>query len=639
MCGIAGAISSHVDAAVGSFALSATRALAHRGPDGDGFLRVCADRTDLCTADRAGAPAIAVLGHRRLSIIDLAGGAQPMSDGSDTVWITFNGEIYNHLELRQQLIGRGHQFSTHCDTEVIVHGWKEWGAGVFERLNGIFAVALLDTRTREVVLARDPMGVKPLYVGVRGAMTWWSSELNAAQTAGATNEISRDALKLFLLFRFVPSPFSIFDGSWKVPPGHYCRIRSATAGQQPEFTRYLSRVRSAASPRSREQWRDAMVGELEASVKRQLMSDVPVASLLSGGVDSTLITQLMSEHLPYAPETFGIGFASDGADSEARAAEIAAAELHVPHTSITAGDDDYIASWPAAVRQVGEPVANSGGLLVRWLCDRVGERHKVVLSGQGADEPLGGYPRHLTERFFRIARTAPRAATSISGLLFGGERSDRLERVLAAPDRLDRYATILGVLRMETIDALVLGASAPARELARGVLSRWVPDEEPQDPLNEVLIVDSRMSLADDLLLIGDHHSMAASVELRVPFLDLAFVELVERMPSRFKVSLLGERKWLYREAAARRLPRTAAQRLCGIRARVGKKRGFTTPLTAWFASQAGPLRRMENWLPAVERIGAIRMDALRGIVNDDSNRDASRQRALFYALAMWAKQ
>jgi asparagine synthase (glutamine-hydrolysing) len=276
--------------------------LRHRGPDGEGFW-VDGPQADL-PCSRADLPEAAsvVLGHRRLSIVDLATGDQPIANEDRTVWVTFNGEIYNHVELRGALEGRGHRFATRSDTEVLVHGWEEWGEGLLERLNGIFAFALADWRSEgRIVLARDPAGVKPLYLGTGAGHTWWSSELGSARSAGLSGaQISIEGLKLFLLFRFVPSPFTIFQGVWKVPPGHFVSLPRTLAGNPPGFTAYPSTVRSTAQPKGQGEWREAIMSELEAAVSRQLMSDVPIGCLLSGRPGSrTASTWLPGRpHLP-----------------------------------------------------------------------------------------------------------------------------------------------------------------------------------------------------------------------------------------------------------------------------------------------------------------------------------------------------
>jgi asparagine synthase (glutamine-hydrolysing) len=617
--------------------LALTRALAHRGPDGEGFWVLAGDRASLRTRQDLDRPADVVLGHRRLSIVDLARGGQPMANEDGSVWVSFNGEIYNHPELRRELEQRGHQYRTECDTETLVHGWEEWGEGLFGRLNGIFAFAIADLRRAEIVLVRDPIGVKPLYVGVAGARTWFSSELAAAAEAGLVSPVlSPEGMKLFFTFRFIPSPYTIAPNAWKLPPGHYVKLTTATAGETPRFVSFDCRIRSSFQPRGQRGWGEALIGELENSVRRQLMADVPLASLLSGGVDSSLVTQMMTNQLTYRPQTFGIGMRSEGEQSEALAARFAAAELGVPHTSTIVEDEAYVEEWPRIMGQLGEPIANSSALLLRMLCEEVGRTHKVALSGQGADEPLGGYPRHMTERLHRVGRLSPRLSQAVTRRAFGEESAARLARAFSAGDRVGRYIEIFSVLPSSEIDQLVRGASASASELARGAIKRWMNVRESDDYVNDLLYVDARLSLADDLLIVGDHTAMRSSVELRVPFLDLAMLELVERMPSRYKVSRLGDRKWLYRKAASRYLPQELAQRHRRSTRQFERKRGFSSPLTDWFDTEHGLLADHGKWAATLRERPELSAESIDDALGARGARGHTRRRSVLYAFATW---
>lgn len=638
MCGIAGALTRRTSALALRSVVALTDGLAHRGPDGEGFWADTAAGKGRISREELPSEGTLVLGHRRLSIVDLVTGDQPMGEGH--LWLTYNGEIYNHQELRGELESRGCHFRTTSDTEVLIHGWKVWGEELFPRLNGIFAFAIADARKQEVVLVRDPIGVKPLYVGTHADMTWWASELGAALQAGmaSANVLAPDAMKLYLLFRFIPSPFTPFPNVWKLPPGHFARFRTEDGGTQPSIKPYQTSIRSSATPRTSAAWRDAISSELEGAVTRQLMSDVPVGTLLSGGVDSAVVTDLMRKHLSAAPTAFGIGFRSHGEGNEAKAGRLAAQELEVPFVATEIDDADYIAAWPASFGAVGEPIGNSGGLLVQLLCQRVSRTHKVVLSGQGADEPLGGYPRHMAERLWRLGRYAPALSGWASDRVIGSGAGQRLRRVLATSNDVDRYLEIFAVISPERIDLLLPGG-ARTRDLGRAAIQRWMP-EQGDDGLNSLLRVDARLSLADDLLVVADHFAMRSSVELRVPFLDLQFLELVERMPSRFKLSWIGERKWLYRQAAARMLPRSTSQRLCGLRARIGRKMGFTTPAERWLTAVDGPLVNAASWVSPLRKSALLSESAIDAVVATPASGDASKSRELLslYSLSQWLR-
>ena len=575
MCGITGMIARSRSADITSALERLTSGLAHRGPDGHGFRFF---------SGRSGG-----LGHRRLSIVDLASGAQPMSNEDGSVWITYNGEIYNHVDIRRELESLGHCFRTASDTEVVVHGWEEWGPAVFERLNGIYALALVDQRRADglVILARDPVGVKPLYLG-SGPQGWWfASELAAARAAGVVNtDLRSDALGEFLVFRFVPSPGTMYQSTWKVPPGHYCALPLAALPAEPAFIRFETRFAPAVHPSTSDGWQEAICDELTAAVRRQLMSDVPVGSLLSGGVDSTVVTRIMKNALPEAPQSFAVGIEESGELNELDPARRAAVALGVPLTEVTVTEQQFLSAWPSQVAGMGEPVANSGLLLVGLLCQVVGRTHKVVLTGQGADEPLGGYPRHAGERWFPLMRRARSLLALVPDRWAASDRVERVQRLAQHDDEARRFTEILAVFSPAEIGPMTGRQVEP--DLLTMPVRRWLPAGNGGDSLNRLLQVDARLSLADDLLLVADHMAMAASVELRVPFLDLRLLALLEAMPSRFKISSLGERKWLYRQAVKDLLPSALQKPLTGLAGRTGKKLGFTTPIDRWLAHWAG---------------------------------------------------
>lgn len=570
MCGICGVLSTDERSDVGPLVDRLMTALAHRGPDGAGR-RYIAGRH-------------AALGNRRLSIVDLPGGAQPMANEDERIWVVYNGEIFNHLDLRRELEALGHRFHTHADTEVLVHGFEAWGVALFGRLNGIFAFALFDGRAGagDVWLVRDPAGVKPLYLGRAGDAWWFASELAAAGACGLVErDLRPEAIDEYLVYRFVPSPGTPYRRVWKVPPGHWTRLSVARPPAEPAFEPYEARFGPSTVPRNTGEWMEALRDGVRGAVRRQLMADVPVGALLSGGVDSTVVTGLMCGDLPQPPQAFAVGFAAERG-GELAMARAAAAELGVPLRDVEVSDAEYVRVWLDQVAALGEPIANSGLLLVGLLCRAVRETHKVVLTGQGADEPLGGYARHAAEKLFPFARLVRPLLRLLPEGVAASDRMARMRRVTGEPDRARRFAEILAVFSPREAQALT-GHGLSAEQLV-GPVRRWLPPEANGDSLNALLVVDARLSLADDLLTVADHMSMAASVELRVPFLDLELLALLERMPSRYKVSVLGERKWLYRQAARELLPPRLRGSLLGWRARTGRKLGFTAPLDRWFA-------------------------------------------------------
>ncbi|HEX4562196.1 MAG TPA: asparagine synthase (glutamine-hydrolyzing), partial [Gemmatimonadales bacterium] len=337
MCGIAGVIQPDPRGDASGLSRRLMDALAHRGPDGEG-LHLARGRS-------------IALGHKRLSIVDVEGGAQPMANEDGRVWVVFNGELYNHADLRRELERSGeHEFRTRSDTEVLLHGWEAWGAGLLERLNGIYAFALLDSRglAPTLCLARDPVGVKPLFVGRADGVWWFASELSAARSCGLLGSTLRpDAFAEYLLYRFVPSPGTFHENAWKVPPGNYCILNPDSLPTHPEFKRFRTRFSAGRQPTNRKDWEEALRSGLAGAVDRQLMSDVPVGTLLSGGVDSTAITQRMAFSLPTPPSAFAVGFPS-GAD-ELGAARKASSAIGVPLTEVAITEADYLAEWPRQV--------------------------------------------------------------------------------------------------------------------------------------------------------------------------------------------------------------------------------------------------------------------------------------------------
>ncbi len=629
MCGIAGAIARDRRRDVGPLVERLTQALAHRGPDGSG-LRFLQGRS-------------AAFGHRRLSIVDLELGAQPMSNEDGRVWVVLNGELYNHLDLRHELAALGHCFRTRADTEVLVHGWEEWGTELLGRLNGMYAFALFDGRSSrgsgEVVLARDPVGVKPLYFGVTDQTWWFASELQAARVCGLVGSALRpQAFDEYLVYRFVPSPGTFYPNAWKVPPSHLVRLELDALPGHPRFERFDARFDPATVPLSRRDWEEALRSGLRAAVSRQLMADVPVGSLLSGGVDSTVVTQLMRDGLAEPPLAFAVGFADAREPDELACARRAAAALGVPLVEVAVEETDYLAAWPSYLASFGEPIANVGMLLVGLLCRTVRQTRKVVLAGQGADEPLGGYPRHVAERLHPAARFLGPLLRVLPDTVGRSDNLSRFRHIAAATNEARRFAETLAVFPPPQAVA-VTGHQLDPDELAEPV-RRWLPEQDGSDSLNRLLQVDARMSLADDLLIVADHTAMASSVELRVPFLDLEFLALVERMPSRYKVSWLGARKWLYRRAVTGLVPDGLRTSLTGWAARVGRKLGFSAPVDRWFArwvreDAEGYLLGRGSRAPEF-----LRAEPIRTLLRDVRDRKLPRARQLvsLYVLESWLR-
>ena len=626
MCGICGIVAQDPRADITASIDALMTALEHRGPDGSGihWLRRYS----------------AAMGHRRLAIVDLEGGAQPMANEAGNLWVVFNGEIYNHLDLRRELEAGEHRFASRADSEVLVHGFEQWGIDLFPRLNGMYAFAIFDSRKGrdDLWLVRDPVGIKPLYLGRTDAAWWFSSELPAVAKAGLLDtELRAEAFGEYLVYRFVPSPGTFYRRVWKIPPGHSCRLSLHDLPEKPSLQRFQSRFAPATLPRGEGEWCEALRHALRQAVQRQLMADVPVGVLLSGGVDSTVVTQIMHMASGSPPQAFAIGFSDSADGGELPVARRAASALGVPLSELAVQESEFVAAWPQQIAAMGEPIANSGTLLMALLCKLVRHTHKVVLACQGADEPLGGYARHAVERLLPALHRMSSLLKPLPEALAASDRISRTRRIAAEPDEARRFAETLAIFGLE--ESVAMTTYPVESDSLADPVRRWL-GHTTGDSFNRLLQIDSRLSLADDLLNVADQMSMASSVELRVPFLDLEFLALVEQMPARFKVSLLGERKWLYRKAVRPLLPAEVRAGLTGWQARTGRKYGFSTPLDRWYPTWL--YRDAESFLLGHESRTKdyLNGDRVRTLIEDarDRQRPRIRQLLTIYVLEVWLR-
>jgi len=539
------------------------RTIIHRGPDDEGY--------------HISGPL--GLGFRRLSIIDLGGGHQPMSDREESIWVVFNGEIYNFQQLRSELQGRGHVFRTNSDTEVIVHGYKQWGEEVLNRLNGMFGLAIWEERRRRLVLARDPFGIKPLYYGIFEDCLYFGSEIRAVRAALANEpDIDPISLNLFLRYRYTPSPYTIFKGIRKLAPGTMLAVQSGSY----QLSRwYRFKPIPFAPPKSPGEANEELLAIYKCAMRRQLISDVPVGLLLSGGVDSGLLLALMNLNGDRWP-TYTVGYGSSFADDELADGAETARILGSQHTAVSINRSIFEEALPKIVASLEEPIAASSIVPMYFVCHRASHDVKVALVGQGPDELFGGYRRHLGVRYRAVwARLPGWARAPLSGLISSLPRNEALKRgthSLAIPDRMRRYQHVLSLLPSEHVDRLfqdgVLGPDS-----GEAILGCWEDMTDlmtATDELGGLQFLEVRSTLPDELLMYADKLSMAHSLELRVPYLDKEIVEYVERLPSNLKVRN-GSRKWLHRQVCRAVLPAPILKR---------PKRGFAgNVVDDWFRS------------------------------------------------------
>src|SRR5438874_2100390 len=564
MCGIGGQLNFARNSTVKLETIRRmTHTMVHRGPDDEGYFI-------------SGAVG---LGFRRLSIIDLAGGRQPMSDAEETIWVILNGKIYNFKELRVQLEKRGRRFRTNSDTEVIIHGYKEWGAEVLKHLNGMFGLAIWDVKNHRLVVARDAMGIKLIYYRIANGQLTFGSEIRPVLTAeDSTPNVDPIALNLFLRFRYTPSPLTIFEGIRKLAPGAMLVIEG---GQCQEERWYKHTPEPFEFPRSEEEVLEELLRLYRGAVKRHLLSDVPVGILLSGGLDSGLLLALMNEYGGPWP-AYSVGYGETFPDDELTDAAETARVLGARHVTVKLDRAEFERSLPDIVKCLEEPVATSSIVPMYFVSKRARQDVKVALIGQGPDELFGGYKRHLGVYYGNWWRGLPAGLRSMVGFAVKGlPRNETLKRGVASlgtEDRLRRYQDVFSLAPARVIDGLFrddLLANGQGREL----VDYWhglAPQMAHTDELGGFQLLEIRCSLPDELLMYADKLSMAHSLEVRVPYLDRTVVEYVQRLGSHFKVRN-GSRKWLHRRVCQSYLPQVILRR---------KKRGFASNVVdEWFRS------------------------------------------------------
>jgi len=612
MCGITGICVPKGGPAPDRDALAAaTRALAHRGPDAEGFY----------FADGA------AFGHRRLSIIDVAGGDQPIYNEDRTVAVVFNGEIYNYVELKAPLEQAGHRFLTHSDTEVIVHSYEQHGDRCLDAFNGMFAIALWDTGRRRLLLARDRLGEKPLFYHERNGVLCFASELKALlrfPQVGKT--LSPAALDAYLAYGYVPGEASIVEGVRKLPPGHRLTWQDGVVRVEP----YWDVAFGDEAPPDEEAWLSELEARLRESVRIRLRSDVPLGVFLSGGIDSSAVVALAAQETPGRLKTYSIGF-EDADFDELSFARTVAERFGTEHHELVVRDDD-ISVLPRLAYHLDEPLADPSALPTYYVCREARRHVTVCLSGDGGDEVFGGYERYRQglryEGYDRWAgpsglRAACRALGR--GLPRWVRGRGALQRLGAAGAR--RYFHQTGKLHPEERLGLYQPDMLPAlRE------NPWLfePYFSEKSLLSSLQHTDQKAYLPDDILVKVDRMAMQNSLEVRVPFLDHTLLDFVNRTSARLKLRD-GVTKLPLRRLLARHVPASVSGR---------GKRGFGIPMRRWFRGQlsgylqellAAPGARCHQWLRP-EAIGSLLRDEARG------QRDLSRKLWTLLMLEHWCR-
>ena len=573
MCGICGKLFfSHGANVPSALVGSMLQTIQHRGPDDRGIY----------VASQIG------LGHCRLSIIDLKSGHQPLSNEDETIWIAFNGEIYNYRALRHDLMMRGHVFKTQSDTEVIVHLYEEYGEACVEKLRGMFAFAIWDETAKALFLARDRVGIKPLYYYKTDTFLIFGSEIKAILADPDVKiEVDPAMIDRFLSFYFLPGEETLMRNIFKLSPGHYMVIRGGSC----RVSQYWD-LQFSEAPMALDGCERKLVELLDETVRLHMNSDVPVGFLLSGGVDSTAMLRFAKGNTNYPLSSYTLGFAEGVIADERPYARLAAEEYGSEHHEMTISAKEFMDFMPAYIWHMEEPVCEPQAVALYYVSKLAKKFVKVLISGEGGDEAFAGYPiyRNLLwlERLKKIIGP-------LNGLFKGG--LTRLNKSLHS-ERIAKYAPLLDVplnsyyySRTSTpgkyfnanMDILysVDFRQQVRKERSLSVVERFLKNVEGQSDVNRMLYVDAKTSLPDDLLLKADKMTMANSLELRVPLLDHLLLEFAASLPTDFKVRRFTT-KYIAKRALGKHLPKAILQR---------RKAGFPVPYERWLRTE------MRDWI------------------------------------------
>jgi asparagine synthase (glutamine-hydrolysing) len=568
MCGICGKFVFDPDGGVSQLLLKGMAdAIRHRGPDDEGFY----------ISGQVG------LGFRRLSIIDLSGGHQPLSNEDGTVWIVFNGEIYNYQELRQELQGKGHVFSTKTDTEVIVHLYEEYGADCVKKLRGMFGFAIWDAANKSLFMARDRVGIKPLYYYLDGKFISFGSEIKAILADPAVQrEVDPQIIDRFLTYYYVPGDRTLFRNLFKLEPGHTITVKRGGAA---EIRQYWDLDFSEANdPRERNGLEHELLELLEETVQLHMISDVPVGFLLSGGVDSTAMLSFAANKTDKPISTYTLGYSSPGVVDERPYAKLAAEKFGSKHYEISISPKEFVSFLPSYVWYMEEPICQPPAVNLYYVSKLASQYVKVLISGEGGDEAFAGYENYRNNFWFERAKKflGPLQAPIGKSMTSLGDTFH--SRVLS------RYGPRMGT----TLEQYYLSrTSSPAqffnrdvslfysdemmervdKEASMSIARKHISNASRFGVLEKMLYVDTKTWLPDDLLVKADKMTMANSVELRVPFLDHKVLEFAARLPRQEKVRG-WQMKYLAKKALRTRVPQEILDR---------KKAGFPVPYESWF--------------------------------------------------------
>jgi asparagine synthase (glutamine-hydrolysing) len=619
VCGICGKLIFDREASVSPALVKAMAdTIPHRGPDDEGYY----------VSGPVG------LGFRRLSIIDLSGGHQPLANEDNTVWIVFNGEIYNYQELREFLLAKGHVFRTNSDTEVIVHLYEEFGEACIEKLRGMFAFAIWDDRQKILFVARDRVGIKPLYYYLSDRSFIFASEMKAIL---ADPEVKREVdpamIDRLLTFNFLPGEETLLRNIRKLAPGSLLVVR----GGKPETRQYwdLSFSPSKLSLADAEAQLSTL---LEETVRLHMISDVPVGFLLSGGFDSTALLSIATGMTPYPISSFTVGFSEAGIDDERPYAKLAAKKFGSVHHEITITSKDFENFLPQYVWHMEEPVCEPPAVAMYYVSQLAKSSVKVLISGEGGDEAFAGYPTYRNLLWLERLKSAlgPLKGSVSSSLLFVNRflHSPRVEKfapLLDMPLESHYFSGLSSPFRFFNQNASELYTKEFGRQVSKehsvSVVKPYLGNGAGDDIVNRMLYVDTKTWLAHDLLLKADKMTMANSIELRVPFLDHKLLEFAASLPGNYKVHGFTT-KYIAKRVLNKRVPREIVER---------RKAGFPVPYASWQRTE------LRDWLRNIlldrETLarGYFEKQCIERVISDDLQRGGySKELFSLAVLELW---
>ncbi len=607
MCGIAGILNFDPSRLAPADVLDRMLgSIIHRGPDDEGRL---------IDGELA-------MGMRRLSIIDLAEGGQPIFDESGRYAVVFNGEIYNYRELRQQLLSSGHTLKTHSDTEVIVHLYEEFGTECLSHLRGMFAFAIWDGRTRELFIARDRLGIKPLYFFNRGDTLLFGSEIKALlQHPAVSTSLDRRALSDYLSLKYVPAPRTLFDGIQSLLPGHYMIARDRKLETRAYWD--LS-FRKSETPSSEDEYAEELEALLRESVRLRLRSDVPFGAFLSGGVDSSLIVALMAAELNEPVKTFSIGFAGSAGHDELPYAKLAADRFGCEHHTLVTTSQHFLQHAERVLWHLDQPIADQATVATYLVAGLAQEHVKMVLTGEGGDELFAGYARYQGEQYSAWTRHCPgflgNGVRRVMSTLPGMRRGKLAISALTFRDEATRFANWFPLFGDDAKASLLSEWPVEQSSGARHVFDRLLKQCDAEKSLDRMLYCDTKAWLVDYLLLRGDKLTMANSLEARVPLLDHKLVEFAASLPAEFKLHG-GRRKHLLKRVAADLLPLPIVSR---------RKQGFPIPIDEWLRNEARPMMRDLLAEETLRRRGLFDVEYVQSLIRQHESGFAD------HALPLW---